>query len=102
MTMTSVEFSFRVWVHPEDPADVEVWFQGLETASRESRFVSDWLYESFHDEDFYDLFDLDKTKCWQVVGKAVLRGSYDYYSEYNEDLTIIEFEKAEVPEDEIP
>lgn len=95
-----VEFYFRVWVHPEggDPAEVEVWYQGLEPTDASKGFASDWISESLYNEDFYALFDLDKTKNWQVVGKGTLKGVYDYFGEYDEDLNIVEFEKAEVPD----
>lgn len=95
-----MEFGFRVWVYPDDgdPADVEVWYQGLESIAPDTCFESDWARECFYNEDFYDIFDLDKTKNWQVVGKFILRGSRDYFGEYEEELEVIEFEKVEVPE----
>lgn len=95
-----VEFNFRVWVHPEDgdQADIEVWYQGFEPTNIREVSVADWARESLGYEDFYRLFDLDRTKHWQVVGKATLRSHNDYYGGYDEDLDIIEFEKAEVPE----
>jgi len=98
---SSVEFLFRVWVHPEDgdPPDVEVWWQGLESANHTQRFVSDWVYESFGEYfDFREQFDLDKSKHWQVVGKATIKGSYDSHLEYDETIDIEEFEKVEVPQ----
>jgi len=97
---SKVEFGFRVWVHPEDgdPADIEVWFQGLEPTESGKCHVSDWAREILCNEDFHDLFDLDKDKHWQVVGKGTLHGWYDYFGEYDEEFDVIEFEKAEVPE----
>lgn len=96
-----VEFSFRVWVHPEDgdPADIEVWFYGLEPTLPNRCFVSDWARESLCNENFHTLFELDKDKHWQVVGKGTLRGWYDYWGEYDEEFDVIEYEKAEVPEE---
>lgn len=95
-----IEFSFRVWVHPEDsdPPDIEVWFQGLEPTESGRCYASDWARDSLSNEDFHDLFELDKTKHWQVVGKGTLQGHYDYYGEYDEDFDVIEYEIAEVPE----
>ena len=99
--MTSiVEFSFRIWVPPKDgdPAEFEVWFQGLEPTESGKRFVSDWAKESLSYEDLHSLFGLDPTKYWQVVGRGTLQGWWDYYGEYDEALDITEFDKAEVPD----
>ena len=95
-----IEFGFRVWVHPEgsDPPDIEVWFQGLEPTESGKWFASDWAYGRLSDEDFHDLFELDKTKHWQVVGKGTLHRQYGEYGECDENLDIIEYEKADVPE----
>ncbi len=94
------EFYFRVWVHPVDgdPSDVYTWYQGLEPTDSKSSFIEDWSSESLRNEDFHELFDLDPTKHWQVVGKAKIYGSFDYWGEYDEEITIIEFQKAEVPD----
>lgn len=96
----SVEFLFRVWVHPEDedPQDVEVFYPELEPLEPGTRLRSEWALDSLQNEDFYDLFDLDKTKHWQVVGKGVVRGSYDYYGDYDEELEVVEYRKCQVPE----
>lgn len=103
--ITKCEFCFRVWVHPEDsdPAEVEVWYQGLEETSvprHQSQSITEWARMSFVDQDFHDLFRLDKTKHWQVIGKATLSGGYcggEYGGEYDEDIMINEYVKAEVP-----
>lgn len=91
------EFNFRIYVHPEggDLAEIETWYQGLRDLSRRS--VEEWAQMSLCDQDFYKLFDLDKTKHWQVVGKAIIRGWWSF-DEYDEDIDIIEFEKVEVLE----
>lgn len=93
------EFNFRAWVHPEDgdAATVEVWYQGLEPTDLKKVSVADWAQESFYNEDFHALFDLDKTKHWQVVGTGKIRGWYDYFGEYDEELTVDDYEKEEVP-----
>jgi hypothetical protein len=95
-----VEFGFRVWVHPVDgdPADIEVWYQGLESTESGKGLISDWAMESLRNEDFHDLFGLDGDKHWQVVGKGTLTGWFDYFGEYDEEFSVIEFHKAEVPE----
>lgn len=96
MGHNGIEFCFRVWVFPEDqePPQLEVWFHGIEDGHV---FASDWAQESFREEDFHSLFDLDKTKHWQVVGRAALQGGYDYEGNYDEDLHVLEFEKQEMP-----
>lgn len=95
-----VEFEFRVWVHPadEDPPEIEVWYPGLEETDGKKGLVSDWVRAAMANEDFAAEFGLDPTKHWQVVGKGRLCGSHSYYGEYDEDLSILEFTKAEVPE----
>jgi len=98
------EFNFRVWIYPEDgdPPEIEVWWHGLESTDPSRRFMSEWVSESLETElvlsDVYDLFDLDRDKHWQVVGKGEITGWYDYYGEYDETFDVIEYEKAEVPE----
>lgn len=94
-----VEFSFRVWVYPEDsdPAEFDIWWYGFEPTNPSGRFVTEWVRESFSNEDFHDLFKLDKDKHWQVIGRASLRGWYSYDGEYDEELEVIEFQKVEVP-----
>ena len=95
-----VEFGFRVWVHPDDgdPVEIETWFQGLESTDDCKLPVSDWARESLGNEDFHALFDLDKSKHWQVVGKGTLCGAYGHCGEYDEEFDVIEFQMVEVPE----
>jgi len=94
------EFKFRIWAHPEDadPPEIEVWFHGLEPTKSGGIFVADWARESLSNEDLHDLFELDKTKHWQIVGTGTLRGWYDYFGEYDEEFDVVEFVKEEVPE----
>lgn len=101
MSSKSVEFFFRVWVHPEDgdPADIETWFHGFESVKPGTRYVSEWARDSLSNEDFNDIFGLDKTRHWQVIGKCRLSGCFDCYGEYDETLDVLDFEKSEVPEE---
>ena len=96
----SYEFFFRVWVHPEDgdPPEIEVWYHGLEETNFKKAMVSEWVYEAMTCEDFHEVFKLDKTKHWQVLGTAKIEGWFDYYGEYDESLEIFDFEKVEVPD----
>lgn len=97
--MSKAEFCFRCWVHPTgDPSEIEVWFNGLEETKSDRRFVSEWAKDAMECEDLRAIFDLDDSKHWQVVGKAVVSGEFDYWGEYDEDVTIVEFQKAEVLE----
>lgn len=96
---SEAEFLFRIWVHPYDSPDVEVWYHGLESTDPGRRFVSEWAMTSIQDEDAHELFSLDKTKYWQVVGRARICGWFDYWGEYDEEITVLEFEKSEVPPD---
>lgn len=96
----AVEFGFRLWVHPKDsdPTEIEVWYSGLESTVPGRGLITDWALESLSNEDHHYLFDLDDDKHWQVVGKGTLHGWYNYFSEYDEELDIIEYQKQEVPE----
>jgi hypothetical protein len=97
---SKVEFSFRAWVHPinGDPPGIEVWYAGLEATEPGKGLVSDWARESLRNEDMHELFELDGEKHWQVVGRCTLHGWFDYFGEYDEELDLIEYAKAEVPE----
>lgn len=96
------EFFFRLWVYPEDsdPADIETWYQGLDptTPDHGSLSIAEWARNHLQEEDLHELFDLDKDKYWQVVGKGTIYGSFDYFGEYDEEFNVIEFQKEEVPE----
>ena len=95
--MSSCTCLFRVWVSPADPPTIEVWYHGLEACKRSDLFVSEWFMDSFSNYDMHDLFSLDKDSHYQVIGKATLTGTYDYYGEYDEHLDIDEFESCVVP-----
>lgn len=95
-----IEFEFRVWVHPEDSdtADIEIWSPELEPTDG-NRSVDEWARESLSYEDLHELFDLDKTKHWQVVGRASIHGWCNAWDgEYDEEIEVVEFKKAEVPD----
>lgn len=100
--MRRCQCCFRVWVSPSDPPVIECFYFGIENTNPKFSFMSEWFQESFSNEDFHDLFDLDKEKCYQVVGKATITGSYDYYGEYDETVDIDEFRVQEEPEDRMP
>lgn len=100
--MSQCQCCFRVWVHPADPPVVECWYHGLENTDPKRRLVSEWFQESFANEDFHDLFNLDKDKCYQVVGKATITGTYTGDGEYDEDVEVDEFRAQEEPEDRMP
>ena len=94
------EFSFRIWIHPvdDDSADIETWCYELEPTDEKRRGVAEWAKEHLANLYLHDLFELNPNKHWQVIGKATLTGSYDYQGEYDEELDLIEFQKAEVPD----
>ena len=96
----TVEFCFRIWVMgSDDPPTVETWYQGLERSN--GRYVSDWAREYLDNEDFYKLFELEKGKWYQIIGKATLRGWFDYWGEYDEEMDLISYEKCEVNDPEL-
>ena len=95
--MSSCQCLFRVWVSPADPPNIEVWYHGLEGYKPLRRLVSEWFADSFSDYDMHDLFSLDKESHYQVLGKATLTGTYDYFGDYDEDLEVDEFTVSAVP-----
>lgn len=97
-----VHFYFRIWLDVEDgdPPEIEVWYNDLENTEPGNSFISDWAKETLSYENFYKLFDeVDKNKKWQIVGEARLRGWFDYWGEYDEELNIVSFKKKEVNRD---
>src|SRR5690242_1667049 len=98
MKDSQAEFLFRVWVCPKDgePPRVEVWFHGIEGSN--GRYVSEWVREAMDNlrYEFHDLFELPPEGYWQVVGKATIRGWFDYLGEYDEAVYIIEYTKEKV------
>ena len=96
--ISSAYFRFRVWFHAHgDPADVEVFYEGFEPQLEpKERSVTEWIKESFGNMDFCELFGLDETKAYQIVGEAKLSGEYNYLGDYDEAVTPISFEKQEL------
>lgn len=97
MQESSCRFNFRAWLLQEDCHEVFTWYQGLEPMDAKSRPVADWALESLSNNDLYDLFDLDKSKDWQVVGTASIRGWFDFFGEYDEEITVEDMESVEIP-----
>ena len=97
MSANEVSFRFRVWLYPEamDDRMVEVWYDGLEPTDQTGRLFTDWISETFSENDFFSDFDLDVSKHWQVVGAASIRAWYDHNGEYDEEISIEGFESAE-------
>jgi hypothetical protein len=92
--------SFRIWTCPQDrdvSADIEIWHQGLEPVSSDKRSVAEWAREHLRELDLVELFDLDNSKHWQIVGKGTLEGWHDHNDEYDETFDVLSFEKLEVP-----
>lgn len=98
---SSVEFYFRIWLHPEDGdcPEIEVFCYELVDMGQGSRPVTEWVLDSLRDFDLRDFFDdLDDEKHYQIVGRGNLSGSFSYDGEYDEDLELLEVQIAEVPE----
>lgn len=93
------EFLFRVWVHPADPPDIEIWHHDFEPTESGRRSVAEWAKESLSYVDLHDQFDLDESSHWQVIGKAQIDSWFDLYDDYDEELIILEFKKQQVPEE---
>lgn len=90
-------FQFRVWLRPDENPDIEVWYHEFEDTSK-SRLVSDWILDSMSDEDLCDAFKLDPEKHWQVIGRGVIRGWYNAFGEYDEQITWVDVQfKEESP-----
>ena len=98
MSEKQYEFQFRIWLHPKDgdPPEVETWHQGLDPVDTQCRPVSEWARELLFCYDFNDEFNLSDSKHWQIVGTAVISSEFDYYGEYDEEITFGDFEFTEV------
>lgn len=99
--VTSAYFRFRVWFHSNgDSANVEIFYEGFEPQLEpKERSVTAWIKESFEGMDFCELFGLDETKSYQIVGEAKLSGEYGPLSDYDEYVTPISFAKQELKDD---
>lgn len=89
-------FFFVVKTEGEDCVFADVWYLGYDAPAPSQRSVAERIRESFIKEDFFDLFDLDKTKNWQVAGSATVYAWYDYGGERHERIDIDRFEKSEI------
>lgn len=96
-----VEFYFRIWIFNDENSDdiyedEEVFVYTLDKFSTAAtKSSTEWAKYSLCNEDYFQLFGLDDTKNWQIVGKAVLAGGY-VGNEYDETLDIVEYQKTEV------
>lgn len=94
MSSQEVQFKFRIWVYPEDTDrhDAEVWYDEMEIISKTGCTVTKWIMEAMNDIEPRSEFNLvNKSNCYQVFGEARLRGAFDYWGEYDEDLDIDSF-----------
>lgn len=92
------EFFFRIWLNFGDDFKVETWCQELEPTTLQKRSIAEWALDALNERDIHDHFDLDEDKCWQIVGKAFIKGWHNSYDgEYEEDLDIVEYQTCEVP-----
>lgn len=101
--MDRIEFYFRVWIPSvdRDPPEFEVWYQGFEPVGiqgdgRQKVTFSEIINEAMQMEDLQELFSLDPNKNWQVIGKAAISRSMDYFNGgYEQDLDLLEFSSEE-------
>jgi hypothetical protein len=103
--MSSAKFFFRVELSSkaEDDVRVETWYHGIDISGPSTRSISDWVRDSFSElpqypDDWWEVFELDPNKNWQIVGQAKIQGHTNYWGEYDEHIDILECEKAEVVE----
>lgn len=102
MTGKSLDFSFRIILVHLKPrvSDIGVWYHGLEPVDG-SRFKQRQIQERLSESNynFWDMFNLDPKKNWQVVGKAAFHSYHDHLTgEYDDSLEIYSFKKVEVPD----
>lgn len=97
---SATSFHFRVWAHPNDgdPAEVEVWWPGMEPTDT-GRTITDWIRDRFSEEDFHRLFSLPDSGHWQAVGTADLIPDRGDPWEYSEEIVVRTLETREVPEE---
>ncbi len=99
-TRSAVRFQARVWLEPDSHV-FECWVHELETLQPAQLSGAEWVGEfcsgAYDREDWARLLELDPAKCWQAVFTGELRGSFDYWGEYDEELEIEEVQAVEVP-----
>lgn len=85
------DFQFRVWYRDGEWEDLLVWYEGLDTSTPTTRSRTEWAYEALSgflsgiEPDYVGVHD---DGLWQVYGEAKLSGGYDYWGEYDEEVTI--------------
>ncbi len=87
---TAYEFHFRVLLPPKetDPPTVAVWYPEFEHHTS-GRSVTEWATSSLQDLDFRsEIEGLEDDKCYEIIGEATIRGMYDIWNEYDEELII--------------
>lgn len=101
MVRSSAKFEFRIFLAPDDH-EVQIWCFELIPIEGSFRSKTEWVEEHFNEfleADLYEKLELDKSKCWQVIGRGELVGEEDYEGGYDEDLYLREWETSEIPQD---
>ena len=98
--MSECNFEFRVWTSKQDVLEVSVWCYELEP-DYTSKISSgrEWAQLFLDDCDFHKLLKIDATKNWQIIGKATIKGKYDVFGEYDENIVIHESRRLEVSDE---
>ena len=68
--------------------DVEIFYNHPEVCKKGTRTVTDWIRESIQNEEPHCIWDLDKAKAYQILGKGTLKGWFDYWGEYDEEMKL--------------
>lgn len=97
------KFQARVFLLGEEAVDLEIWVHELDPMDDEHLPGDEWVEEflSWHDADWY------REQCRveipagdvQLLIQGRLKGWFDYWGEYDEEIEFDEVEFAEVPED---
>jgi hypothetical protein len=91
-------FEARLMIEP-DSFQVEAWRYELIPTNHQQCGVAEWAKRLLEEQDrnlLLDRFKLNPSKCWQVIFKGHIFGTFDYWGEYDEWYEVDEFQAVEV------
>jgi len=101
--MPPIQFEFRIWTFAADICEeplLEAWVSGFETIVVGERSFIEWAVSSLWSLSWSQAFQLDTTKCWQIVGQAMLTPAVptpQSLAPAEDKLEILFYDKQEVP-----
>ena len=94
-------FQCRFYLIDNQVYEMKCWCYSLDPMTTDRRPDEEWALEhmqGYLPEDLYKMFSLAPGD-WQILLTGVIRGSEDYFGEYDEDMEVEKFEIVSVPEE---